>query len=295
MSTAGLAAMDAGTQAMLYGIQYETSKKEAKKQRDWAEGMWNKSNLYNSPQAQMQRYREAGLNPNLIYGSGAASSGNATELPSYNRANMQSMSSPSAVGYAQLAQQEPLVKANTKKVLSEIALNELYQISESLDQISKRIANEHDSTQLEILKENKNIMIEQQRQILLNLKSLGENVQAQTGLTNAQIKTEVERPENIRSDTSLNYSGVSKNQQSVKESKEYIKNLRQDREYRYFETQWKKMDITEKHNRILYFLPEELKKLARENNELISRTVKNYVGTASEALGAVISALTKLL
>lgn len=29
---------------------------------------WNRQNDYNSPRAQMQRYQEAGLNPNLIYG-----------------------------------------------------------------------------------------------------------------------------------------------------------------------------------------------------------------------------------
>jgi hypothetical protein len=29
---------------------------------------WNRVNLYNAPKQQMQRYKEAGLNPNLIYG-----------------------------------------------------------------------------------------------------------------------------------------------------------------------------------------------------------------------------------
>lgn len=29
---------------------------------------WDKQNKYNSPSQQMQRYKEAGLNPNLIYG-----------------------------------------------------------------------------------------------------------------------------------------------------------------------------------------------------------------------------------
>lgn len=43
--------------------------------------MWNKQNAYNSPSAQMSRYSEAGLNPNLIYSQG--SSGNATQLPKY--------------------------------------------------------------------------------------------------------------------------------------------------------------------------------------------------------------------
>jgi len=32
--------------------------------------MWNMQNQYNSPDAQMQRYKDAGLNPNLIYGQG---------------------------------------------------------------------------------------------------------------------------------------------------------------------------------------------------------------------------------
>lgn len=39
--------------------------------------MWNATNEYNSPAAQMARYREAGLNPNLIYGqSNTAQSSN---------------------------------------------------------------------------------------------------------------------------------------------------------------------------------------------------------------------------
>lgn len=34
--------------------------------------MWNKQNAYNSPQAQMDRLKSAGLNPNLVYGNGSA-------------------------------------------------------------------------------------------------------------------------------------------------------------------------------------------------------------------------------
>lgn len=49
--------------------------------------MWNQQNLYNSPEAQMQRFKEAGLNPHLIYGQG--SSGNASSPPQYQPANLQ--------------------------------------------------------------------------------------------------------------------------------------------------------------------------------------------------------------
>ena len=44
--------------------------------------MWNRMNEYNAPVAQMERYKEAGLNPHLIYGKGG-SAGNATTMPQY--------------------------------------------------------------------------------------------------------------------------------------------------------------------------------------------------------------------
>lgn len=44
--------------------------------------MWNKSNQYNTPAMQMQRFKNAGLNPNLIYGQGNAGN-TASTLPKY--------------------------------------------------------------------------------------------------------------------------------------------------------------------------------------------------------------------
>lgn len=49
------------------------------KEKAYAEEMWTKQNAYNSPAAQMQRMKEAGLNPNLMYGQGTT--GNATAIP----------------------------------------------------------------------------------------------------------------------------------------------------------------------------------------------------------------------
>lgn len=45
--------------------------------------MWDKMNEYNTPQNQMQRFSDAGLNPHLIYGKGT--SGNANQMPQYQR------------------------------------------------------------------------------------------------------------------------------------------------------------------------------------------------------------------
>lgn len=46
--------------------------------------MWNQGNKYNSPSAQMDRLKAAGLNPNLVYGSGSAAGNTSGQLPKYN-------------------------------------------------------------------------------------------------------------------------------------------------------------------------------------------------------------------
>lgn len=46
--------------------------------------MWDLQNQYNSPQAQLERIKQAGINPNIAFGSGvSATSGNNQSRPSY--------------------------------------------------------------------------------------------------------------------------------------------------------------------------------------------------------------------
>lgn len=48
---------------------------------------WNRQNAYNHPQAQMERLKSAGLNPNLIYGDSASgAAGNAENIGKYQGA-----------------------------------------------------------------------------------------------------------------------------------------------------------------------------------------------------------------
>ena len=72
----------AGAQVASSGLNYAATTSINKKTREWNEKMygrqredaladWARSNEYNSPLSQMQRLREAGLNPNLVYGNGA--------------------------------------------------------------------------------------------------------------------------------------------------------------------------------------------------------------------------------
>lgn len=49
----------------------EWNSAEAQKDRDFQSDMWQKTNDYNSPKSQMQRLKDAGLNPNMFYGDSA--------------------------------------------------------------------------------------------------------------------------------------------------------------------------------------------------------------------------------
>lgn len=54
--------------AMTDPIGFLTGENQMNAQNEWNLKMWNLQNAYNTPSAQMQRFAEAGLNPNLIYG-----------------------------------------------------------------------------------------------------------------------------------------------------------------------------------------------------------------------------------
>lgn len=61
-------AINAGSQLGTNSSQLSYAKEMYEKQRADALADWKMQNEYNSPSAQMTRFKEAGLNPNLIYG-----------------------------------------------------------------------------------------------------------------------------------------------------------------------------------------------------------------------------------
>lgn len=68
--------------------QRQSSMELAKYQYSRDLEMWNRANQYNSPQEQMKRLEAAGLNPNLVYGSGATAT-SSSQLPKFNAPNLQ--------------------------------------------------------------------------------------------------------------------------------------------------------------------------------------------------------------
>ena len=65
---------------MSYKGQREANKTNIRLAREGRQhdvDMWNRQNAYNTPEMQMQRLKEAGLNPNLMYGSGTTGNADA--------------------------------------------------------------------------------------------------------------------------------------------------------------------------------------------------------------------------
>lgn len=59
-------------------MQNKANAQNAKDAQAFEQKMWEQSNEYNSPLNQMQRLKDAGLNPNLVYGSGSVAGNTAT-------------------------------------------------------------------------------------------------------------------------------------------------------------------------------------------------------------------------
>lgn len=70
--------------------KYQNNWQTAENEKAYARSveMWNMQNRYNSPTAQMSRLRQAGLNPNLAYGSGVTGN-SAGSAPQYQPAKIQ--------------------------------------------------------------------------------------------------------------------------------------------------------------------------------------------------------------
>lgn len=67
------------------GLQHRYNKEMAELQNQYNIDMWNRQNEYNSPLQQMNRLKEAGLNPNLMYSQGNV--GNASSAPQMSAPN----------------------------------------------------------------------------------------------------------------------------------------------------------------------------------------------------------------
>lgn len=86
------AASSVGTNAanaLMYKRQRADNRQDAATAYQRSIDMWNMNNAYNDPSAQMERLKQAGLNPNLVYGGGATTTASAPSAPQASSATPQ--------------------------------------------------------------------------------------------------------------------------------------------------------------------------------------------------------------
>lgn len=88
--------------------------------------MMNRNNAYNSPEQQMQRLQDAGLNPNNAYGSGSVTGNTSGQLPKYNAPTMQFGYKPGIDLPAMISQYQDVAMkaAQTDQIKSQTELTE---------------------------------------------------------------------------------------------------------------------------------------------------------------------------
>lgn len=106
LGSLGSSLIGTGTSLALNKKDKEFIQAENQKSRDFEIEMWNKANEYNMPSAVMERLRNAGLNPNLVYDNGAESLASYAHAPGHSAPNMNSKDIPNGLNQvgAQIAQ-----------------------------------------------------------------------------------------------------------------------------------------------------------------------------------------------
>lgn len=108
---------------------------------------WNMQNAYNTPERQMQRFKDAGLNPNLIYGQGNAGNAGAIQSPDAQKMqykNVGEQAGPMAADFITQLYNVRQMQAATDKLKADATVSEntaallgIRQQSEALDYMQK--------------------------------------------------------------------------------------------------------------------------------------------------------------
>ena len=103
-----------GTDMIFGGMGNTARAKEADRAFERSKEMFDYQNRYNTPARQMQRLRDAGLNPALMYGQGTT--GNAQGFPQQQPARMENVAGANSLNTALLKAQIDEINARTKNL-----------------------------------------------------------------------------------------------------------------------------------------------------------------------------------
>lgn len=166
----------------------------------WSIEQWNRENAYNTPAAQMQRFRDAGLNPALMYGQEnlAAASPAVTSAAGDMRSSQ--MLSPQVDPYvgiqSQLAEsQRKKTDAETKVMLEKLP-KEMRILSETAENISSNTSKTYH--EIEVLIENKNYVHEKARGAMLENQYLSRTLDERVDIVKQEKRIKTAEADYIR-------------------------------------------------------------------------------------------------
>lgn len=225
----------------------------AKMQNQWNIDQWNKENAYNSPSAQMARFRGAGLNPDLMYGQEnlSAASPQLTSGDGSTPTDLSNLANKSTIGdiMAQSAQNR-LVNAQAK--LAESQANKTDKETDA-----QGITNEWLPKLLKGQVDDNEATIKQKL--------------ADAGLKGKQIEVAVEN--------------IKVMQQSVKESQSRIQDLQSQMENRTFQQVQTMLEYNLKKDKQAYEVREILSRIGL-NNASVNRIVSLLPYEISHAIAS---------
>lgn len=152
--------------------------------------MWNKNNLYNSPEAQMSRLKQAGLNPNLVYGNGAV--GNTSgQLPKYNAPEMKAPEVEFGIAEAiQTYQNTKTMEAQRNNIQKDSDLKVQEIALKTADIANREAKTARDKFEL---KKAKNLEEYSYNVAKLNLQKLGNEVKSQDFQLNTKNPLDIQK------------------------------------------------------------------------------------------------------
>lgn len=227
-----IAAGSAGLQTLASGIgagkrdkkNREFTEQQNKLNRDFTLEMWNREQAYNDPSAQMARYKQAGLNPNLIYGqSNTTSAPSAPQQTTHqNQADIGEAVFKGTQSYVQAKQLESQLKyqENQNQLLQQEKALKAAQTTQVMGQtdMTKEQLRQYESLWDTTLASAENTVLQQ----TLTHDQTRKNI-LNTGLTFDKIQQEIQ---NLESSKKLTDKQIQHTAKSIDVMVQTIKNLK---------------------------------------------------------------------
>lgn len=166
------------------------------KQNAWSLDMWNKTNEYNSPTAQVQRMRDAGLNP-LYYGlDGSSANGlESAQALGYERASAKGMENPLQAGLN--------AGISVKSLQKDIELKNAQIDKLNADSSGVKLDNEFKEKTMSARVEGEKLANEMSKEQIENVKKQREQIEADIKKKIAETESEQERKALIVAQTAV--------------------------------------------------------------------------------------------